>query len=56
MRLAQHDASLAASDNARPVAGKGVRLGYTRVSTVAQTLDQQNAALAAAGVTTSRRR
>jgi DNA invertase Pin-like site-specific DNA recombinase len=47
----QHDASLAASGNARPVAGKRVRLGYTRVSTVAQTLDQQNAALAAAGVT-----
>ena len=29
----------------------GVRLGYTRVSTVAQTLEQQNAALEAAGVT-----
>src|SRR5262249_39562713 len=29
----------------------GVRVGYTRISTVAQTLDQQNAALAAAGVT-----
>jgi DNA invertase Pin-like site-specific DNA recombinase len=29
----------------------GTRIGYTRVSTVAQTLDQQNAALAAAGVT-----
>ncbi len=27
------------------------RVGYTRVSTVAQTLDQQNAALSAAGVT-----
>ena len=27
-----------------------VRLGYTRVSTIAQTLDQQNAALEAAGV------
>ena len=31
--------------------GDGARVGYTRVSTVAQTLDQQNAALAAAGVT-----
>jgi len=30
---------------------RGARLGYTRVSTVAQTLDQQNAALEAAGVT-----
>jgi DNA invertase Pin-like site-specific DNA recombinase len=29
----------------------GARVGYTRVSTVAQTLDQQNAALAAAAVT-----
>jgi DNA invertase Pin-like site-specific DNA recombinase len=29
----------------------GARIGYVRVSTVAQTLDQQNAALAAAGVT-----
>ena len=29
----------------------GTRVGYTRVSTVAQTLDQQNEALAAAGVT-----
>lgn len=28
----------------------GTRIGYTRVSTVAQTLDQQNAALDAAGV------
>jgi DNA invertase Pin-like site-specific DNA recombinase len=28
----------------------GARVGYTRVSTVAQTLEQQNAALAAAGV------
>jgi DNA invertase Pin-like site-specific DNA recombinase len=30
---------------------RGTRIGYTRVSTVSQTLDQQNAALAAAGVT-----
>ena len=29
----------------------GTRIGYTRVSTVAQTLDQQQAALEAAGVT-----
>ena len=29
----------------------GARVGYTRVSAVAQTLDQQNAALEAAGVT-----
>ena len=29
----------------------GTRVGYTRVSTVAQTLDQQNTALAGAGVT-----
>lgn len=29
----------------------GTRIGYTRVSTVAQTLDQQNEALAAAGAT-----
>jgi DNA invertase Pin-like site-specific DNA recombinase len=34
---------------ALPIAG--VRVGYVRVSTIAQTLDQQNAALAAAGVT-----
>lgn len=33
-----------------PVA-KGQRIGYVRVSTVAQTLDQQNGALAKAGVT-----
>jgi DNA invertase Pin-like site-specific DNA recombinase len=31
----------------------GLRVGYTRVSTLAQTLDQQNAALSAAGVTKS---
>jgi DNA invertase Pin-like site-specific DNA recombinase len=30
---------------------RGTRIGYTRVSTVTQTLDQQNAALAAASVT-----
>ncbi|WP_254902205.1 recombinase family protein [Mycobacterium simiae] len=29
----------------------GLRVGYVRVSTIAQSLDQQNAALAAAGVT-----
>jgi DNA invertase Pin-like site-specific DNA recombinase len=51
IHMTQHDASEAALDNALPAAGKGVRVGYTRVSTVAQTLDQQNAALAAAGVT-----
>jgi DNA invertase Pin-like site-specific DNA recombinase len=49
--MAGQDALVAASENARPVKAKGVRLGYTRVSTVAQTLEQQNAALAAAGVT-----
>jgi DNA invertase Pin-like site-specific DNA recombinase len=30
---------------------RGARIGYTRVSTVAQTLDQQNEALEAARVT-----
>ena len=49
--MEQRDAAFAASDDARPVARNGVRIGYTRVSTVAQTLEQQNAALAAAGVT-----
>ncbi len=38
------------SDTTR-AASRGARVGYTRVSTVAQTLDQQNTALAAAGVT-----
>jgi DNA invertase Pin-like site-specific DNA recombinase len=33
-----------------PAKNTGTRVGYTRVSTVAQTLDQQNAALTAAGV------
>ncbi|MCB0934643.1 MAG: recombinase family protein [Mycobacterium sp.] len=32
-------------------ASRGARVGYTRVSTVAQTLDQQNEALISAGVT-----
>lgn len=34
-----------------PLSKTGAQVGYTRVSTVAQTLEQQNAALAAAGVT-----
>lgn len=34
-----------------PALSTGTRVGYTRVSTVAQTLDQQNEALTAAGVT-----
>lgn len=38
------------SQRVAPSSG-GVRVGYTRVSTVSQTLDQQNGALAAAGVT-----
>ncbi len=39
-------------DSRGPTAsGDGARVGYTRVSTVAQTLEQQNAALADAGVT-----
>lgn len=37
--------------NAFDTPGSGARIGYTRVSTIAQTLDQQNAALAAVGVT-----
>src|SRR6516164_11062026 len=40
--------SHAADVNGRTV---GLRVGYTRVSTVAQTLDQQNDALTKAGVT-----
>ena len=39
-------------DSRGPTAsGDGARVGYTRVSTVAQTLEQQNAALVDAGVT-----
>ena len=37
--------------NPERAANAGTRVGYTRVSTVAQTLEQQDAALAAAGVT-----
>jgi len=37
--------------DAPTVSVSGARVGYTRVSTVAQTLEQQDAALAAAGVT-----
>jgi DNA invertase Pin-like site-specific DNA recombinase len=40
-----------ADSHASAPSGGGARVGYVRVSTVAQTLDQQNAALAAAGVT-----
>jgi hypothetical protein len=36
-------------DTAAPRPAKGARVGYTRVSTVSQTLDQQNAALQKAG-------
>ena len=39
------------SSELRADRGTGIRLGYTRVSTVTQTLEQQNAALEAAGVT-----
>jgi DNA invertase Pin-like site-specific DNA recombinase len=43
---------MAQSDSQVPTtSSKGVRVGYTRVSTVTQTLDQQNAAFAAAAVT-----
>jgi DNA invertase Pin-like site-specific DNA recombinase len=38
-------------DTTAPATNTGTRVGYTRVSTVAQTLDQQNSALDAAGVT-----
>ena len=38
-------------DTTAPAKNTGTRVGYTRVSTVAQTLDQQNTALDAAGVT-----
>jgi DNA invertase Pin-like site-specific DNA recombinase len=38
-------------DTTRSERTSGTRIGYTRVSTVAQTLAQQNAALTAAGVT-----
>jgi DNA invertase Pin-like site-specific DNA recombinase len=40
-----------ADSHAATTPGGGARVGYVRVSTVAQTLDQQNAALEAAGVT-----
>ena len=39
------------ADTTAPAKNTGSRVGYTRVSTVAQTLEQQNAALDAAGVT-----
>jgi hypothetical protein len=38
-------------DTRSTTTGSNARVGYTRVSTVLQTLDQQNAALEAAGVT-----
>src|SRR6516164_3838944 len=38
-------------DTTAPAKNTGTRVGYTRVSTVAQTLDQQNTALDASGVT-----
>jgi DNA invertase Pin-like site-specific DNA recombinase len=40
-----------AGDTRSSGSSASARIGYTRVSTVAQTLDQQNAALEAAGVT-----
>jgi DNA invertase Pin-like site-specific DNA recombinase len=50
MHMTQHDAAFLASENTSASVKTGVRVGYTRVSTVAQTLEQQNAALAAANV------
>ena len=57
LRLGNNCLSIGVLDNMRHGGGKtsaeptsGTRIGYTRVSTVAQTLDQQNEALAAAGV------
>jgi DNA invertase Pin-like site-specific DNA recombinase len=41
----------ATDSHASATPGGGARVGYLRVSTIAQTLDQQNAALEAAGVT-----
>ena len=38
-------------DTRSTTTGSSAHVGYTRVSTVSQTLDQQNAALEAAGVT-----
>ena len=38
-------------DTRSTTTGSSTRIGYTRVSTVSQTLDQQNTALEAAGVT-----
>jgi DNA invertase Pin-like site-specific DNA recombinase len=40
----------ATESHASTTPGGGARVGYVRVSTIAQTLDQQNAALEAAGV------
>ena len=41
----------ATDSHAAPTPGAGARVGYERVSTIAQTLDQQKAALETAGVT-----